>query len=260
MAEAGRTAGLRPSPVRPHRDLVQAAHGAPDLEPPGLHAVARVAELRERNAQLGRPAQRVDGRRGLPHGVPRLVEIRVALVERVALDARRVHLERGAPEVIVERVEDDLDPVGVGVPVAPDEPAHDPGRAQRVVHARADVDRLAIVQEPHLGALRRGLSGVGLRLPKPGRRRRRAPRRLVEAAVDRQRARPRGGGHLRGRIRVTVAEVTAVLAEGERRKERGHRAQREQSGNAPKRANGGGHAADDWRGWRHGGSVRAPRS
>ena len=64
------------------------------------------------------------------------------------------------------------------------EPAMAAPCAKRVVHSCSDVDGLVVEKNPDLGALRRRLPFVRLRLAKACDRRRLIPRRLVESSVD----------------------------------------------------------------------------
>ena len=184
VAEHGRAAGLVQPPPRPLRQFVEPVFLAPDLQAPGLlRGRRRVAQLRERNPQLGGPAERVDGGRNFPDRIPGRIAAAAEAVG-VLLDARGIDLEEQASDVIVIGVEDHFEIIGVHVGVAPHEASPDPARAGVVVHPRADVDRRVVVREPHLGALGGGVAGVGLGLAQAGRHRGRAPHVLVELAVE----------------------------------------------------------------------------
>ena len=185
---------------RPEAVLVEPLDKARDLKPPGLPGFLRIAQLRERNAELRDPAPVVDPRAPLPHGVPADVGLGVVEAEQVALDAGRVEPEheRGAPIVI--GVEAHVDPVRRRVLVPPGQPADDQ-RRPGVVRANPDVHRDVVIQDAKLGAKPRGLALVRLALPEVGVDRRGLPRRLVEAPVDRE------GAGRRGRSRDPAREL-----------------------------------------------------
>ncbi len=84
----------------------------------------------------------------------------------------------------MEGVEDELELVGVGVAVAPDQASPYPCRALGVVHSGADPDGVIIEEEADLRPLHRGLAFLRLGLAEVGRRCRGRPRRLVQVAVE----------------------------------------------------------------------------
>ena len=141
------------------------------------------AQLRERHAHLQRPARGVARHRRLPDGVPGHV-LEVVVVEgRVALHAGGAHLEQDARAVIVVRVEQEREGVGLEGGVAPRELARDRlGRAVEQPHAR--VERAVVDSDPELGLLARRLALLGIALDEAGRGRRRPPVGFVEPAVD----------------------------------------------------------------------------
>ncbi len=139
---------------------------AEELDAPRLGVLGRrVAELRERDPKLGRPALGVgrDGR--LPHGVPRAVLADIVVEQEVALDPRRTHLELEGRPVVVVRVEDDGGVVARHAHVAATERGRDP---PGVVHPHPDVDRAAIVEHARFGPLGRRLAGLRPVLDKVG--------------------------------------------------------------------------------------------
>src|SRR5690606_23215885 len=76
--------------LRPGHALAVALDVPPDAEAERVAGRVRVAELRERDAELGGPAERVDRRGDVPHAVPGPV-LHVVVVDRVVpLDAVRV--------------------------------------------------------------------------------------------------------------------------------------------------------------------------
>ena len=180
--------------------LLLLARDAPfELKPPRLYGGAAEAELRERDTQLRHPARVRHGRRRLPDRVPALVCLPPAFDDRsaggdgpaaapaagerlVATHAGGVHAEAVRREVVVVAVQRHDEPVGV---VHQGVAAHEaPRNSAAVVEPRADVERLGIVDDVHLGALACRLSLVRVELREGGDRRRSRPRRLVETAVD----------------------------------------------------------------------------
>src|SRR5690606_18505057 len=111
--------------LRPGDALAVALDVAPDAEAERVAGRVRVAELRERDAELGGPAERVDRRGDVPYAVPRRVLLVVVVDRVIALHAVRVdgELEAGAPVVV--GVDDDLDLVRRPAHVAARERAHD---------------------------------------------------------------------------------------------------------------------------------------
>ena len=200
MAVLRRPADLVEAPEGPARELVQPGLEPRHLQAPRLDGVAREAELGERDAEFGRPAQGVDAGRHVPDGVPGRVEIGAVGSVPVGLHAGRVRGEGHAAEVVVEGVEDDLDvvePLGIRVP-AHQARAH-AGGALGVEHAGADVERVAVEEEADLGALRGGLALARLGLREVPQRLDRLPGDVVEAAVEHDRARAPHRAHGPGR-------------------------------------------------------------
>ena len=125
-------------------------------------------------------------RRRLPDAVPRGVGIRRADAERVELHAGRVDVEEGAAEVVVVRVDHDLEVVRLHVAVATDEARDDVLRSVLLVHARADVQRFGVVDEAHVGALGARLPFLRVDLGEVRDGRRLRPGLVVETAVERR--------------------------------------------------------------------------
>ena len=120
----------------------------------------------------------------LPDG-PRYAR-RLALPHHLAvvLDAERIGAEDERVLPVVERVEEDLDRVGLvefGVAAAL---ADDNLVGLRVVADDADIQRAAVDQESDLGALGRGLAFVGFLLRERAEGLRERPGVLVDAPVD----------------------------------------------------------------------------
>ena len=136
-------------------------------------------------ADLERPALLVARHGRLPHGVPGDVLEVVVVERRVALDAGGAHLEHDAGAVVVVRVEEEREAVGLGGGVAPRELAGDRGPG-RVGEPHARVERVVVEQQPQLGRL---ASPAGpARGRAAGSRRRPVPR----ARPPRRAGRPRG--------------------------------------------------------------------
>ena len=144
------------------------------LMPQAWRVGGREAELRERDPHLDRPAlrrRRVDRR--FPDRVPGVVLEVVVVDDGVALHAGRADLELDAGQVVVVRVEEEREAVGVRDDVAARELADDARRARCRAGARADVERVVVVEEAQLGRLRR--RGPFQRAPAGGRTARPAP-------------------------------------------------------------------------------------
>ena len=201
------------------RVLVESVLLTPDLHAPGLLGRRGwVPQLREGDAHLGGPAERVDRGFDVPHRVPRFV---AAAAQAVRVEPRpgRIHLEEQPADVVVIGVEDDLDVVGARVGVAADEARAHAGRARIVEHPRAHVERRLVVREPHLGALGRGLALLGLILPETGRRGGGSPDGLVETTVEPNRAVERDRAGLGGGGRVDVLRGGGQQWGGRQRRE-----------------------------------------
>ncbi len=176
--------------------LVLPLHHPHDVQPPDLALGGREPELREGNPHLRAPALVVDRHGGLPDAVPGVVLIGVVVEDAVADGAGGGHGEHRPGQVVVERVEADDDPVGdpVGVAVAPRQAAGD-FRRFRVEHPRAHVDGVVVVDKAYFGLLGGWFPLVRVTLQESARRRGLLPVGLVEAAIDRDRARGAEGGN-----------------------------------------------------------------
>ena len=203
-------AAFRPGPGAPQGVLVPAADDPLDVEAPDLRTRARrVAEAAEGDRELGRPALRVPAGGDPPDGPP--VEVQGgALVghERVELGAVRVRGEEEGIPVVVEGVERERHHVvarelrGVVEPLVHDLVAvQDPGdhvAGIPVPGEDADVERVAVEEDPHLRRLGRRIAFLRVPLPEPGGDGGRLPGRLVQGPVDadggRHPLRSHGGG------------------------------------------------------------------
>ena len=139
---------------------------APDEDAPLLRVALRVAQRREGDPHLRRPAEIGDARRGVVEDVGREVLVLRGVVEDgVALLAARAHAELEGGEALAAGVEQD----GHVVVGAHDLVALHEGRADtrgvRVLAAQADVEVPVVVGDPG-GRLRlRGHVVAGSRLP-----------------------------------------------------------------------------------------------
>ena len=197
-------AGFVELPERPLRQLVETVLLTPDLQAPGLLVAGRAEpELRERNAHLRRPAERIDGGLHLPDRIPRRVPTPAQTIG-IVFHARWIDLKKQPADVIVVRIEDHLEIIGVHVRVAPHEAGPHATRPRVVVHAGADVQRRSVEREANLRALRRELALVRLCLAQPARRRRTVPHRFVEPTVQMNLLVQRHRLDFRGRRRMDV--------------------------------------------------------
>ncbi len=157
-----------------------------ELNPPGAVRRGVVAELRERDPDLGGPAERVHPGPALPYRVPR--EVFLAPLGRGAEDAVQGgatgrHPEAHAAQMIVKGVQVDIELVGLDVLIPPGERRLDPARLP-VVEPCTYIDRVVTDQHPHLGPLggRPALRRLGL--GKVARRLGLGPRGLIEPAIQ----------------------------------------------------------------------------
>src|SRR4029079_7601595 len=84
--------------------------------------------------------------------------------------------------------------------IAPGEHGFDSARAERVIHARGDIDGGFVVDEAQLGALTRRLAFVRHHLSQLGNRSRAGPSRIVDLSVDDDGSLSRRGVSYRARI------------------------------------------------------------
>ena len=200
----------------PKRFFVQASDTTGNVEAPGRGA-RPVSERAEGDAKLGVPPLLVPGRRDLPASIPILVEaatgprlkasapVRAATEEEaspaprgshlaIVFDTRRRRSEYEAVLLVVVSVEHHDDRVRVGHLIVPDRLArHDLARTG-IPRPHTDVDRVSIVEDANLGALRRGLPVHRLALNEAGEDLSSLPRSVVEHPVD-----IRGNGHRHSR-------------------------------------------------------------
>ena len=114
-----------------------------------------VAQRAQRNPELGRPAGLGDARLDFPAAVPARRGIALVADLRVVLDPGGVGAEDEAVLLIAVRVEDDLERIHLAeTGVAARVGRHDLRRIA-VVHQRAHIDRLVVVDDADFGALPR---------------------------------------------------------------------------------------------------------
>ena len=167
---------------RPVVGLLARLDEAPHLEAPVLERQRVEAQHVERDAELDGVAARRVGGLALPDGVPVRRVVEVVEVDGVAEHAGGVDAEVEGAHAVAAAVDVEPDPVRGELGVAPHEPLDD-GRVD-LLAVDADVDRVVVVEDPHLRALagRRALVGEVLGEGVGGHGA--APGRIVELAVD----------------------------------------------------------------------------
>ena len=224
QADARDSVGLRHR--RPEGLLVLAPDVAHDVEAPALGVGVGKAKGDQGNGDLGHPAVGADPSRHVPHSVPVPVDVgrghsdarALAFVEDllVQLRAQRVGREHVRRARVLEGVQHDLDVVFLQDALrVPPHLGGGEGVAGPVVGGHAQVEGLGVVEDPHLGALARGRSLVGLLLHERRRQPGGAPCGLVQHAVQ---ARRLGGGR---RVHLVQAPVRLGAGGGRPRKESG---------------------------------------
>src|SRR5204862_5000990 len=102
LARLRGAARLRTPVYRPADPLGVTLDVTPHREPKRVRGPGDVAQLRERDRELGGPPERVDLRADVPYRVPSVVLLAVVVHRVITLHAGRVHgeLETRAPVVI----------------------------------------------------------------------------------------------------------------------------------------------------------------
>src|SRR5207245_205461 len=106
---------------RPADPLGVALDVTPHREPERVRGPGNVAQLRERDPELGGPPERVDLRAYVPYRVPSVVLLAVVVHRVITLHAGGVHGELEARAAVVVGVHHDLQLIGGGPNVPPRE-------------------------------------------------------------------------------------------------------------------------------------------
>ena len=174
-----------------HRDA-DAADPAPE-EDAHLHVGSALeADRLQRQPDLDGVACVGEPARAVPDPVGRGVFPAGRRVEHVELDAAGIDHQVVGHLPGAKRIEAEADPVVAPDIVAPGDRGLDPRRF-RIVAAEREIERVAVVADPHRGLLRDGVAMQGVvGQPFVGRQRRTGPGLVVQRAVDdRRRAEPR---------------------------------------------------------------------
>src|SRR3954469_2383699 len=131
---------------------------AVQLNAPNAIGCGVVAQLRERDAKLRRPAERVDPGGTLPDWVPRVVF--VASLRRRAQDAVENGASWGYPkpdpaQVVVEGVEIHIELIRLDIVVPAGQDGLDPPRPL-IVEPSSDIERISADQYSYIGVLGSG--------------------------------------------------------------------------------------------------------
>ena len=128
------------------------------------------------------PARRATPRTSRLHPTNQSVNVSLESTLSLCTSGGR-HRELHAGSVIVARIQKDRHAIGVGLFVARGHSPRDAGRVG-VEQARADVQRVVVVEDANLGALGRGLTFIGIALPEVIGHRCLRPHFVGQAAVD----------------------------------------------------------------------------
>src|SRR5438270_3098777 len=162
---------------------------APDRKAEDIAHRMSVPQLRQRNAELRGPAERVDLGRDLPNTVPRIVFLLIVTVHRiVALDASGVYRELEAGAAVVVGIYDDLDMVTADAEVAAGQELLDTV-GMRVKGSHENVEIAVVVGDPGFGREARVRILGRLELPEVLDDGRQAPDRVVILPIDHRRGR-----------------------------------------------------------------------
>jgi hypothetical protein len=173
---------------REERLLSLARDAAGQLNAPDVIETVRiVTQLRQGNAELGRPPFAVDGGCPVPDGVPGVVEIAVPAHRGVAPRAGRAQPKDKTGQVIVVGVEVQLEDVALDGLVAPRELRLDLVRFA-VEEPHPDIQRVIVDQDAGLGALGYRSALLRVELPEIAERESRLPGRIIQTTVDAYRA------------------------------------------------------------------------
>ena len=165
-------------------DFVRLGDAPEEVDAPGLRRLIGKAQLRIRNADFSDPAAGNNLRIGEPDGIPTPIVVDVVVEDAVDLHIRRIDPELRAGEAVVLRIDVDAERVGFETVVAA---AQECGDRIGVIHDRADVDRVVVVDDFHDRFLCRRFAVVGIVLRELGDLLCVPPRFVGEIAVDRGR-------------------------------------------------------------------------
>ncbi len=167
-------------------ELVLAGDIATEVDAPDVLRMPHKPQLRIGDAHFRGPAGCVTGDLAFPHAVPAVVVPLV--VEECAIVQRPggADAEVETAALVVIRIDEDLEAVGIRALIAPGEPGDD-GIGMRVVQPRADVERGVVVGDVDDGALRRDGALGRIALHEARDALRGLPERLPQLAIDRDR-------------------------------------------------------------------------
>ena len=115
--------------------------------------------------------------------------------DEVLLNVGGAQAEDRAGEVVVHRVDEDCDPIGVGVVITCREPpGYELGMAVEQPHS--DIQGFIVIEESNFGALGGRLAFLGIALRELGGGRRRSPGVVRQMTVDLRRTRRADGEHV----------------------------------------------------------------
>ncbi len=150
LGELRDQAGRRLAEQGPGDPLVVAIEVPINGEAERVLALGAVPHLRQRDAELRRPAQRVDAGGHVPHRVPRPVLVAVVVDRGVVTPARGGHAEFEPRAAVVVRVDQQGDAVGLRkIVAAPDKPNDAVGMG--IEATDEDVQVGAVVGDARLG-------------------------------------------------------------------------------------------------------------
>src|SRR3989441_2374540 len=148
-----------------------------------MDPLAPVRQLRERDPDLRRPAERVEAGRDVPHGVPGEVLVAVIVDLRVELHPGRIDAELEAGAAVVMGVEEQPDLVGGGEVIAAGEDGDDAVRVG-VERPDEDVEVARVIRDFRFGRQLRRAALAGPPLLELGDRLRQPPDGVIVAPVD----------------------------------------------------------------------------
>ena len=174
---------------RPVAVFVQAAQFPLEVDAPHLRIGVPEFEGAKRNPDLGGPAGFGDPRLHVPDAVPVGVVIPSLVGHlRIPLCARGIGGELVRVAAVVKGIQDDAEAVTAAGVVVLLQVTDDDFRRLHVVREHTEVERVVCVEDSNVGVVGRVGAFAGIILDETVRDRRFPPRRLVERAVERNRA------------------------------------------------------------------------